>query len=287
MSNPPTVILTDIEFLQEQWIETFNRFRLEQLFNNANMSLNIGSRNERNARIQYERIARITYEKIARIHFERIARIARMQYKSLNYFSSYIGLLYEIYTRQDYRHMLRQSLINNTKKHKVIMNNNINLYCSICFEQYKTNDSLKIFDCCHHFCSNCIDKWIVNKITCPCCRQTILDNDVIDSGLTKIYFENNKFGEYLLKIINNKRKIFQKNIIDKNYLIKIDQIEILTNKKNKINRDLINFMCYCIYKIKILHNYNKIEKNLINSNQNKFILLLNLINNYKNLKKLY
>ena len=149
-----------------------------------------------------------------------------------NYYDEVIQFIRRFETTNSFASIYGQkNTLNNIKKYKVVMNNDINLDCSICFEQYKINDSLKILNCGHHFCSSCIDKWNNHTNSCPYCRQKILDNVIIDSGLTKIYFENNKFGEYLLKIINNNRKSSQKNIIDKNYLIKIDQIETITKKK--------------------------------------------------------
>ena len=186
--------------------------------------------------------------------------------------------------------------IYNVKKYNIVVNNNIDLNCSICFEEYKINDSIKILNCGHHYCSTCIDNWYPNN-SCPYCRQIISDNNIFNSGLVTLYLTNNKLGELLLKIINNYRKQFNYNIIDKNYLIKIDRLETITNNKNKINRYYINLIFSYIYKINFLpklhifqykkeyiltkkYNMNKLKLNM-------YLILTNFIRIYnKQINKL-
>ncbi|KAM1356701.1 hypothetical protein ACFX13_031518 [Malus domestica] len=48
--------------------------------------------------------------------------------------------------------------------------------CAICLEDFADGDSCQIFSLCNHiFHSNCIDNWLMNKPTCPVCRNCIID----------------------------------------------------------------------------------------------------------------
>ncbi|KAB2605654.1 RING-H2 finger protein ATL19 [Pyrus ussuriensis x Pyrus communis] len=48
--------------------------------------------------------------------------------------------------------------------------------CAICLEDFADGDSCQIFSLCNHmFHSNCIDHWLMNKPTCPVCRNCIMD----------------------------------------------------------------------------------------------------------------
>lgn len=155
------------------------------------------------------------------------------------------------------------------KNYKIETTNIFDLDCSICFEQYKINNSIKILNCGHHFCTSCIDKWIEHNYysnyynnkssSCPCCRQKILNNNIFNSGLTKLYFENNYLGEKLLKLINYKRTILGQFNIDKNYLKKIHQIEIITTNTNNINKFFIQIIVDHIYKMKIINTHKQIQ----------------------------
>lgn len=45
--------------------------------------------------------------------------------------------------------------------------------CSICLENYKTDELLTILPCIHSFHKLCLDVWIRSHTTCPICRETI------------------------------------------------------------------------------------------------------------------
>lgn len=50
---------------------------------------------------------------------------------------------------------------------------NIHKNCSICFDDFSNDDKISITECNHSYHTNCIEKWIKNKRTCPICRRTI------------------------------------------------------------------------------------------------------------------
>ena len=43
--------------------------------------------------------------------------------------------------------------------------------CAVCLEEFKNGTNVTKLKCGHLFCSDCIEKWLSNSITCPCCRQ--------------------------------------------------------------------------------------------------------------------
>ena len=43
--------------------------------------------------------------------------------------------------------------------------------CAVCLEEFKNGANVTKLKCGHLFCSECIEKWLSNSITCPCCRQ--------------------------------------------------------------------------------------------------------------------
>lgn len=46
--------------------------------------------------------------------------------------------------------------------------------CAICLEDFQDGQFCQVFPICKHiFHSNCIDKWLMKKSTCPCCRSCI------------------------------------------------------------------------------------------------------------------
>lgn len=48
--------------------------------------------------------------------------------------------------------------------------------CSICLENFKEQERIKLLPCGHGFHSECIEPWIANhKDSCPICRQTVTD----------------------------------------------------------------------------------------------------------------
>ncbi|GLT67293.1 hypothetical protein SLA2020_396120 [Shorea laevis] len=53
--------------------------------------------------------------------------------------------------------------------------------CAICLEDFQDEDLCRIFPVCNHvFHWNCIDGWVKNNLTCPVCRNCILDLDLDD-----------------------------------------------------------------------------------------------------------
>ncbi len=77
--------------------------------------------------------------------------------------------------------------------------------CSICLTE--VTDEV-ILGCSHHFCKNCIYRWLINKPTCPYCRVTVRQPQLIDSynygvdigilftgAVVKIIFSNLEFDE--------------------------------------------------------------------------------------------
>ncbi|KAM2961208.1 hypothetical protein FF1_030812 [Malus domestica] len=47
--------------------------------------------------------------------------------------------------------------------------------CTICLEDYMDGESCRVFACKHMFHSNCIDHWLKNHLTCPVCRNSVVD----------------------------------------------------------------------------------------------------------------
>jgi len=43
--------------------------------------------------------------------------------------------------------------------------------CAVCLEEFKNGANVTKLKCEHLFCSECIEKWLSNSTTCPCCRQ--------------------------------------------------------------------------------------------------------------------
>ncbi|KAF3442101.1 hypothetical protein FNV43_RR16017 [Rhamnella rubrinervis] len=48
--------------------------------------------------------------------------------------------------------------------------------CSICLEDFVEGESCQVLPVCNHiFHANCIDHWLKKKLTCPVCRNCILN----------------------------------------------------------------------------------------------------------------
>lgn len=50
--------------------------------------------------------------------------------------------------------------------------------CSICFEDFQNNDTVRILPCNHYYHDNCISKWFETKTTCPICRYDLTEEPV-------------------------------------------------------------------------------------------------------------
>ncbi|KAM0677356.1 hypothetical protein BDAP_002038 [Binucleata daphniae] len=47
--------------------------------------------------------------------------------------------------------------------------------CSVCIEDFKKNENVRLLDCSHFFHSKCVDKWFLNESNqCPICRKDVL-----------------------------------------------------------------------------------------------------------------
>ena len=71
--------------------------------------------------------------------------------------------------------------------------------CSICLDKYSDNDNdnVRILNECNHkFHKNCIDYWLKDKYTCPCCRNKVKYNPTI----LKYSNDNNNILKYCYNI---------------------------------------------------------------------------------------
>lgn len=90
--------------------------------------------------------------------------------------------------------------------------------CAICFDEYKTNQIIKLLECNHYFHEKCVYK----LLTCPLCRKNISENS------------KNLFYHKLPK-----SKLFELNSV------KINKINFnSTDEKNKILDELSSMMVH-------------------------------------------
>jgi len=55
--------------------------------------------------------------------------------------------------------------------------------CVVCHEAIENNSIVrKIKKCGHYFHHKCLDKWLENHLTCPHCRQNIVESDTNDNA---------------------------------------------------------------------------------------------------------
>jgi hypothetical protein len=47
--------------------------------------------------------------------------------------------------------------------------------CPVCFDSLECGDLSALLCCNHSFHLSCIQKWLYDKTTCPCCRTIILE----------------------------------------------------------------------------------------------------------------
>jgi hypothetical protein len=154
-------------------------------------------------------------------------------------------------------------------KKYMVQNNCLDLSCSICLEEYKTDNFLKVLDCGHHYCFDCLYEWYINqnKFTCPCCRYPIKNNIYFGTGLTKIYF--NLLNNYNLgnAIVERLKKDHDKIFINKGYFEKINQIEIITNNNNHMD---ISTIKYFIERLRF-YRYENVKNYKVLSFRNYFL----------------
>lgn len=54
--------------------------------------------------------------------------------------------------------------------------------CPICLGEFSTGERVRVLPKCHHgFHVTCIDTWLVSHSSCPTCRQSLLDQQLISS----------------------------------------------------------------------------------------------------------
>ncbi|KAK8706196.1 hypothetical protein V6N13_049771 [Hibiscus sabdariffa] len=52
--------------------------------------------------------------------------------------------------------------------------------CVICLEGFEDDEMCRVFPVCNHvFHSGCLDSWLRNHLTCPICRNCIVDNSTM------------------------------------------------------------------------------------------------------------
>lgn len=120
--------------------------------------------------------------------------------------------------------------------------------CPICYE---SNENLEIISCSHSFCSKCIANWKYEKMTCPICREIIQPhivkttrnffygydshnlirfwNEIFTSIQFTRFFYNVLYADYYMnreKYLLPKKKFLLKDIFDRYYNEKIDQLTI-------------------------------------------------------------
>lgn len=158
---------------------------------------------------------------------------------------------------------------NNLIKYKILREIKSKCSCSICYEEYKPNDSLYVLECGHDFCCKCLDEWIKSKnpyITnfdlfyygrsntynqasnqidyskheCPYCRQNIKNNTIFNTGLIELNLRYN-FIRDIIKLNKYQDDINEYLInVSKEYLIKLYLLEyIVAELKN--NFDINDF----------------------------------------------
>ena len=53
--------------------------------------------------------------------------------------------------------------------------------CTICFDNFEQDETIKILPCLHSFHANCVDTWLERRPICPVCKydiSTTEDNNV-------------------------------------------------------------------------------------------------------------
>ena len=59
--------------------------------------------------------------------------------------------------------------------------------CSICMEDFKTDDIIRVLNCNHYYHHDCIDKWLIKHKTCPYCRNNLTEN-IIPKNTNNNYY---------------------------------------------------------------------------------------------------
>ena len=51
----------------------------------------------------------------------------------------------------------------------------VELECNICYEKVDNTNITVLMNCGHHYCTNCINNWIITKPNCPMCRKEVVN----------------------------------------------------------------------------------------------------------------
>ena len=101
--------------------------------------------------------------------------------------------------------------------------------------QENTSRKVKLYECGHEFHVDCIEKWFINRNTCPLCRANITYH-------FSIYFKKKKYGKknHLLRIDDDKVCIYElRNCKSNNNLTTKDFSDIYLNFNNKKSKKKI------------------------------------------------
>jgi hypothetical protein len=215
------------------------------------------------------------------------------KYEFFNENTTYVTKINELITINKIKYNLRDydkiilkyyeyDILESIKLYSLINKQNIPLLdidCSICLNNI--NNNICYTECCHHFCIECLFKWLSNNINCPYCRKKV--------NIKKILINN------VLTEIDDKTNILFNRI---NNLLNINK-KILIYSSNEYYYQYIN----TLFKNNLIEEYNKYNKNIqfinnnigclfIKPNDNDFIITIkdisNIIiidNNYKNIIK--
>lgn len=52
----------------------------------------------------------------------------------------------------------------------------INDSCAVCIEDFNNDDIVRKLPCSHIYHSECVDMWVIEKNTCPICKNSVLTN---------------------------------------------------------------------------------------------------------------
>ena len=70
---------------------------------------------------------------------------------------------------------IETNLIKKPKLDKIIIEEEmLNEICTICLDPYEKKEGISKLKCGHIFHYECIDQWIIDKITCPLCRTSLV-----------------------------------------------------------------------------------------------------------------